>query len=363
MNVFTKLKVFKATRLTRQAQLKKSIGLLRSMFNSSAIITQKWKDLSVLTQDSIQPTIKKSQPKSASKMQFKKINSEISKFNTQKQGARFEEHSFSNAAGKRNYKLYIPSNYAGKKVPLVVMMHGCTQSPDDFALGTQMNMLAEEMNFIVAYPAQIKSANASKCWNWFNTKDQKRDKGEPSIIAGITEKIIESFVIDKKRIYIAGLSAGGAAAAIMGAEYPDLYTAVGVHSGLASGAANNIITAMNAMRQGSMALKTNDAGKLVPVIVFHGDNDNTVASINGQQVIGQFKGKKDLKSVVKKAVSDGGIKYTLTTHSDNNITFEHWVLHGVGHAWSGGSIKGSYTDPIGPNASREMIRFFLSHSK
>jgi poly(hydroxyalkanoate) depolymerase family esterase len=296
---------------------------------------------------------------------YEKTHFKEDKLYTQKKDARFEEYSFSNAAGKRNYKLYIPSSYAGKQVPLVIMMHGCTQSPDDFALGTQMNILAEEMNFIVAYPAQIKSANASNCWNWFNAKDQKRDKGEPSIIAGITHKITENFVIDKKRIYIAGLSAGGAVAAIMGAEYPDLYTAIGVHSGLASGAANSIITAMGAMRNGSLDLKTNDEIKLMPVIVFHGDNDNTVAQLNGQQVISQFKGKNNLKSDVQKSASDGGRKYTLTTHRDRNeiALLEHWVLHGAGHAWSGGSNKGSYTDPKGPNASREMMRFFLSHSK
>jgi poly(hydroxyalkanoate) depolymerase family esterase len=280
------------------------------------------------------------------------------------EGARFEEQTFANEAGSRTYKLYIPSGYTGQPVPLMVMLHGCTQSPDDFAAGTRMNELAEEQTFLVAYPAQTQSANVSKCWNWFNAGDQQRDRGEPSLIAGITRQIMRDFSVEPGRVYVAGLSAGGAAAAIMGSAYPDLYAAVGVHSGLACGAARDMPSAFAAMRQGG-APQNSGAKQPVPTIVFHGDRDTTVSPINGDQVIAQSKGGSDLRSNVSRGQAPGGINYTRTIASDDSghPMFEHWVLHGAGHAWSGGSPSGSYTEPNGPDASREMMRFFLEHPK
>jgi poly(hydroxyalkanoate) depolymerase family esterase len=281
-------------------------------------------------------------------------------------GARFEDRIYANKAGSRAYKLYIPSAYNGQALPLVVMLHGCTQSPDDFAAGTRMNDLAEENPFVVAYPAQDQSANPSKCWNWFKAGDQRRDRGEPSLIAGITRQIMRDYPIDPRRVYIAGLSAGGAAAAIMSATYPDLYAAVGVHSGLACGAASDMPSALAAMQHGASPVAPlrhlpDHPEAVIPIIVFHGDWDRTVNPINADQIIDQSKTKADLRTTVSRGKTPGGISYTRTVQADQSgrPILEQWTLHGAGHAWSGGSAAGSYTDPRGPDASREIIRFFL----
>jgi poly(hydroxyalkanoate) depolymerase family esterase len=281
-------------------------------------------------------------------------------------GARFEERMFTNEAGSRAYKLYLPASYTRQALPLVVMMHGGTQSPDDFAAGTRMNELAEEQGFVVAYPAQAWSANPAKCWNWFNAADQQRGYGEPSLIAGITRQVMCDFSIDPARIYIAGLSAGGAAAAVMGSAYPDLYTAIGVHSGLACGAASDMPSAFAAMRQGgrptTTGVRPEGPARAVPTIVFHGDRDTIVHPTNGNQIIAQSN-SAELRTTISHGAARGGMSYTRTVHIDESgrPILEQWVVHGAGHAWSGGSIAGSYTEPRGPDASREMMRFFLQH--
>jgi poly(hydroxyalkanoate) depolymerase family esterase len=276
-------------------------------------------------------------------------------------GARWEELGYANEAGSRRYKLFVPSSYCGEKLPLVVMLHGCKQSPDDFAAGTRMNELAEERGFLVAYPGQSSSANSSRCWNWFNADGQLRDRGEPSLIAGITRQIMGNLAADPARVYIAGLSAGGAAAAIMGSAYPDLYAAIGVHSGLACGAAKDLSSAFTAMRQGG---SPPPATRSLPTIVFHGDRDSTVSPLNGDQIIAQSKAGRTLNRTVSHGQSPGGIGYTRSVHADENgnPVLEQWVVLGAGHAWSGGSQAASYTDPRGPDASREMLRFFLERS-
>jgi len=278
--------------------------------------------------------------------------------------SRFEARSFANEAGSRKYKLFIPSGYRGEKLPLVVMLHGCTQSPDDFAAGTRMNDLAEEQEFLVAYPEQARSANVSKCWNWFNTGNQHRDQGEASLIAGITRQIMRDFAVLPGRVYIAGLSAGGALAAIMGSAYPELYAAIGVHSGLACGAASDLPSALSAMRHGAAApaaSRSKGSARVTPAIVFHGDRDATVNIANAEQVIAQSKGGARLQSSITEGEA-GGMQYTCAVYSEGaRPLLEEWVLHGAGHAWSGGSAAGSFTNPQGPDASREMIRFFFQH--
>jgi len=279
-------------------------------------------------------------------------------------GGSFEERSYANAAGQRSYRLYIPGSYRGQALPLVVMLHGCTQSPEDFAAGTRMNELAEEQGFFVAYPKQTRAANAQKCWNWFSAADQQRDRGEPSLIAGITRQIMAEVAVDPAQVFVAGLSAGGAAAAIMGAAYPDLYAAVGVHSGLACGAASDVASAFAAMKRGGRPIVA-AAHPLVPTIVFHGDSDAAVNPVNGDQVIAQAKAGAHLSLTVSHGKAPGGIAYDRTVQADatGRPVLEQWLLHGAGHAWSGGSPAGSYTDPRGPDASREMLRFFLGHRR
>jgi poly(hydroxyalkanoate) depolymerase family esterase len=278
---------------------------------------------------------------------------------------KFVEHNFTNEAGTRAYKLYTPGAYHGQALPLVVMLHGCTQSPDDFAAGTRMNDLAEEKGFFVAYPAQAKAANMQRCWNWFNTQDQQRDLGEPSIIAGITWQIMQDRAVKPGEVYVAGLSAGGALAAIMGERYPDLYAAIGVHSGLACGAAHNVATAFKAMQGGGSPAATTGRAVIIPTIVFHGDKDKTVNVVNGGQVIAQVKAAAALDAAATQGVSAGGVSYTkiVETDTQGKALLEQWTLHGAGHAWAGGSDKGSFTDPAGPDASREMLRFFTENSK
>ena len=280
------------------------------------------------------------------------------------EGARFIEGSYGNAAGRRAYRLFVPTSYQGQPLPLVVMLHGCTQAPGDFAAGTRMNFIAEEQSCFVVYPAQPSAANQSKCWNWFRAADQQRDSGEPSLIAGITRQIMRDYSVDPKRVYVAGLSAGAAAAAVMGATYDDLYAAIGVHSGLACGAATDLPSAFVAMRQGggSAATALRSDGTPVPTIVFHGDRDATVHPDNGNQVLDQCMKTTRTRKRVQRGQVPGGHAYTRTIHSDpsGRDIFEHWTIHGAGHAWSGGSPAGSFTDPRGPDATREMLRFFLA---
>jgi len=284
------------------------------------------------------------------------------------EGGKFIEAAYSNPAGSRAYKLYIPSRYHGQALPLIVMLHGCTQSPDDFAAGTRMNVIAEEQACLVVYPAQPSDANRAKCWNWFRPTDQRRGQGEPSLIAGITGQVMRDYCVDPQRVYIGGLSAGAAAAAVMGATYPDLYAAIGVHSGLACGAANDLPSAFVAMRQGDLAVGNTSAvlgdGPVVPTIVFHGDRDTTVHPRNSDRVIALSMGTTNTQKMVHRGRAPGGHAYTRTIHANasGQAIFEHWEIHGAGHAWSGGSPSGSYTDPRGPDAAKEMVRFFLEHS-
>jgi poly(hydroxyalkanoate) depolymerase family esterase len=284
----------------------------------------------------------------------------------------FSTRRYENAAGKRSYKLYVPGGHRNAPLPLVVMLHGCTQDADDFATGTRMNLLAEQHGFVVAYPIQPQAANTSKCWNWFKPGDQKRDQGEPSLIAGITREIVALENIDPNRVYVAGLSAGGAMAAIMGQAYPDLYAAVGIHSGLPVGYAHDLPSALAAMRGGKLAANVMHTGRpgnretpepACPQIVFHGDADTTVHPSNANELMRGFVESDATSGGASGAGSATRHHSVQRMKSRKGMDGELWTIHGAPHAWSGGSSNGSYTDPSGPDASAEMVRFFLAHAR
>ena len=283
------------------------------------------------------------------------------------EGARFLARKHACEAGSRSYKLYVPASVTDRPAGLLVMLHGCRQDPDDFAAGTRMNAFAETHRLVVAYPAQTGVANAASCWNWFDAAHQRRGEGEPAIISGITREVAAEFGVGRERTFAAGLSAGGAMAAVMGEAYPDLFAAIGVHSGLAVGSATDVVSAFAAMRDpravpppaaGSLSAGT---GEPVRTIVFHGTRDTTVHPSNADQVVlaaardagtlhyGKERFRENQREVVRtRAIDPSGIP-----------RIEFWLVEGTGHAWSGGDPAGSYSDPHGPNATAEMIRFFL----
>lgn len=274
---------------------------------------------------------------------------------------------FSSKHGSLAYKLYTPHGSARRRMPLVVMMHGCTQSATDFAAGTGMNALADELGFIVLYPEQAASANLARCWNWHRPRNQKRGKGEPAAIADLTLHAIATARANPTRIYIAGISAGGAAAAIIAAAYSDLFVAVGVHSGLARGNISTLGSALSAMRNGPNPIPIGKTARPLPTIIFHGDQDDIVHPSNAGGFLNHLRQSEpgSLNCRTIQGRSSGGRDFTRTLYlaTTGEILLEDWTVHGSGHAWSGGTRGESYTDPAGPDASREMIRFFLARRR
>lgn len=287
----------------------------------------------------------------------------------------FTKASYTCRAGSRNYKVFTPAADNNSPLPLVVMLHGCTQTADDFAVGTGMNELAAAHRCVIVYPEQASSANSMKCWNWFNSSDQQRDRGEPAIIAGITQEVIATYGLDPSRVYVAGLSAGGAMAVVMGRTYPDLYAAVGVHSGIPYAIAHDATSAFAAMKGTTTQPRSSatSAPRLIPTIVLHGDQDKTVHPCNGEKLAHQY-GRGDGSTEMAVSTENGwttidsqpgirGRAYTRTRLRDESgkVVVEYWLVHGAGHAWFGGNPLGSHTDPTAPDASQEILRFCLEH--
>jgi poly(hydroxyalkanoate) depolymerase family esterase len=301
----------------------------------------------------------------------------------------FHSGTFSHALGSRPYKLYVPRNYSdGTPTPLLVALHGCTQDPDNLAAGTHFNALADTYNFLVLYPQQSSASNLNRCWNWFIPGNQERGSGEPAILAGMVDSIRSKYSVDPNRIYITGMSAGGAMAVIMGACYPDYFAAIGVHSGLEYRAAFDLVSAQVAMTQGGpdpgsqgqlAYLSAGSAARVLPVIAFHGTADYTVSPVNGDQVIQQFIATDDyaddgiannsvsaIPSSVLNGQVPGGYSYTIYIYSyQGQALMQHYKIDGMGHAWSGGSATppATFVDPRGPDAALLMWNFFAAHPK
>jgi poly(hydroxyalkanoate) depolymerase family esterase len=283
-------------------------------------------------------------------------------------GAQFVTRTHTGPAGTRSYRLYIPASAGQHPRGLVVMLHGCKQDADDFAAGTNMNARAEEHGLLVAYPNQTQAANPQACWNWFNPADQARDAGEPAIIAGLTQALMTEFGIGREHSFVAGLSAGAAMAVVMGETYPDLYAAVGAHSGLAYRSAGDVMSAFAVMRgdaPGATRRPAPGAQDRPPVrlIVFQGTADATVHASNAERIVAQAKshlGPAEARSETERGRAGRAYSRTTVFGPDEVPLVESWLVEGAGHAWAGGRPEGSYTDPSGPDASAEMMRFFLA---
>jgi poly(hydroxyalkanoate) depolymerase family esterase len=300
----------------------------------------------------------------------------------------WQQYQYKDATGDHPYFVYTPTTYhPGTAVPLLIMLHGCSQTAADFAAGTGMNDLAEQYGFIVVYPQQKRISNRTLCWNWFKSSHQFRDRGEPALIAHMVQAVSENtsqWTIDSSRVYVVGASAGAAMAVILGATYPDIFAAIGVHSGVEYQAVTNIIGGLKVMfgggpdpvKQGRRAYEAMGSyTRMMPTIVFQGTRDKIVHPINGDQVVQQWMQTNHL-------ASDGlyvadfhnpttttfgqvpeGYAYTVSTWKDHagKEVQQYWKILGLAHAWSGGNPAVSYTDPEGPNASEAIYQFFMNH--
>lgn len=286
--------------------------------------------------------------------------------------------------GTRSYRLWVPPNYdPAVPTPLVMVLHGCTQNPNDIAAGTQFNALADSETFLVVYPEQPSSANFRNCWNWFETANQSRGAGEPAILAAIVADVGAAYTVDANRTFVTGISAGGAMAVVMGATYPDIFRAVGEVAGVEYKAGTDLTSGVLSLtqggpdpnRQGRLAYEAmGSAARRVPVIVFHGTDDRTVYPINADQVLTQWAQTNDyvddgsdndtvddIADATGRGQVANGRSYTRYSYDDGagDLLLEKWIVDGMGHAWPGGSTAGSYTDPAGPDATGEMWHFFL----
>lgn len=290
----------------------------------------------------------------------------------EEQEGTFTQHEHLFDGQRYSYRLYTPAGTAQGETeprPVLVMLHGCKQDAADFARGTAMNELARQRGFLVVYPQQLAGGNTMGCWNWFEPAHQQRGRGEPEMIATLARKIVAGHRGDPRRVYVAGLSAGGAMAMLVGHLYPDVFAAVGVHSGLAPGSASDLVSAFAAMRKGRPA-NAHALTTALPAIVFHGGADKTVHPGNGRQIVQALLAAADMPppaaSSTKEAAKEDGKRVAARTvykAPDGSIWLEHWEIVSGPHAWSGGRPEGSFTDPEGPDASAALVKFLMQHRR
>lgn len=274
-------------------------------------------------------------------------------------GDRFSASGHRSPAGSLTYKLYVPADRA-RELALIVMLHGCTQDPDDFARGTGMNRLADEFGLVVAYPHQPRSGNAQGCWNWFDARHQQAGSGEPAMLAALATDLAAEFAIAPGRVFAAGLSAGAAMAEVLAETHPTIFSAVGLHSGLPYRAAHDVMSAFAAMK-GSGRPTPGGTGRGVRKFIVHGTADATVHPSNGAALFEQMVDRNPGAAILISDLHAGdrtASRQVLTAASGEALA-EHLLIEGAGHAWSGGNRSGTFTDESGPDASREMVRFFL----
>jgi poly(hydroxyalkanoate) depolymerase family esterase len=277
-----------------------------------------------------------------------------------------------------NFKIYVPSIYAGEPRPMIVMLHGAQQDPEDFAIGTGMNAAGEAHGYIVVYPEQSESANPLRCWNWFRAADRMLESGETAMVAALTREVMARYNIDTTRVYVAGMSAGGAMAVNLVVRHPDLFAAAAIHSGVAFGVADELLSALCAMNDGMGQVRLPrtltkgdvERPRVVPLIVFHGDADDVVHPRNCDQIsamsrlLSGTQGDALPPDPLRLENEENGRNYTRQVFRDQKglPIGEQWLVRGLGHAWSGGDGRGTHTDALGPHATREIVRFFRQFS-